>query len=154
MFNGGVKPRFCYSYECRFYMHGGQACFKLRSVFKNRWTDSGLLIVSRHPITRSEYHRFGRQATFEAHCVDRGALFAELDLGPASVNRFSYFAPHPVAFLPIMDGAPMWRGAPLMGRYKCVPQPAEGINGKSYGQSNEYKQVFNTCIFNQLIGHP
>jgi endonuclease/exonuclease/phosphatase family metal-dependent hydrolase len=73
------------------------ACPDLPSAMRLRGTatlaNSGLMILSKYPIARHAYHRFSHQATFEAHVVDRGALFAELDLGPEA-PRAQLFTAH------------------------------------------------------------
>ena len=66
------------------YVHHS-ACPDLPSGFRAQGTaflgNSGLILLSNRPITRAAYHRFRAQAPFEFHCVDRGALFVEVDFG-------------------------------------------------------------------------
>ena len=83
----GVVRRYIHSYHCPDLPSGFRGCGT--ALFGN----SGLMIVSKTPILRGAYHRFNKQAAFELHCVDRGALFAEVE-GPEPGTKLQVFTAH------------------------------------------------------------
>lgn len=77
------------------------ACSGRWPKFPALFLSSGLLIVSRYPIIKSEFRKFSQQAFFEWFMITRGALMAEVEV--SEEERISFVTVHTTCGMQVVE---------------------------------------------------